>query len=67
MYLRFHTLRAHRKTSSANIGRRRSGAAVVELAVLLPLLVLCFVLAVDFARVFYFSLTLVGLSQAVMG
>jgi Flp pilus assembly protein TadG len=30
----------------------------VELAVLLPLLVLCFVLAADFARIFYFSLTL---------
>jgi Flp pilus assembly protein TadG len=39
-------------------GPRRRGAAVVELAVLLPLLALMFVIAVDFARVFYFSLTL---------
>jgi Flp pilus assembly protein TadG len=44
--------------------RRRSGAAVVELALLLPLLVLCFLLATDFARVFYFSLTLTNVARA---
>jgi Flp pilus assembly protein TadG len=38
-------------------GNRRRAAATVELAVLLPLLVFLFVIAVDFARVFYFSLT----------
>ena len=32
--------------------------AVVELAILLPLLVFLFVITVDFARVYYFSLTL---------
>jgi Flp pilus assembly protein TadG len=32
----------------------RSGVAAVELAVLLPLLVLLFVLAVDWSRVFYY-------------
>jgi Flp pilus assembly protein TadG len=33
----------------------RRAAAIVELAVLLPILVFLFVIAVDFARVFYFS------------
>jgi Flp pilus assembly protein TadG len=40
------------------------GAAVVELAILLPLLVFMFLLAVDFARVFYFSLTLTNCARA---
>jgi Flp pilus assembly protein TadG len=40
------------------IGRRRKGAAAVELAVLLPLLVLLFLIATDYSRVFYCSLTL---------
>jgi Flp pilus assembly protein TadG len=35
----------------------RSGAASVELAVLAPYLCLVFVLAVDYGRIFYFSLT----------
>jgi Flp pilus assembly protein TadG len=36
----------------------RRGAAVVELALLVPLLAFLFVIAVDFGRVYYFSLTL---------
>jgi Flp pilus assembly protein TadG len=44
--------------------RRRGGAVVVELAVLLPLLVLLFLVATDFARVFYFSLTLTNCARA---
>jgi Flp pilus assembly protein TadG len=36
----------------------RRGAAIVELAVLLPLLAFLFVIAVDFGRVFYYSLTI---------
>src|SRR5262245_51965203 len=36
--------------------RSRRGAAAVELAVLLPFLAFLFVIAVDWARVFYFSL-----------
>jgi Flp pilus assembly protein TadG len=40
------------------------GAAVVELAVLLPLLALLFVIAVDFSRAFYFSLTLQNCARA---
>jgi Flp pilus assembly protein TadG len=36
----------------------RTGAATVELAVLLPLLVFLFVITIDWARVFYYSLTL---------
>jgi Flp pilus assembly protein TadG len=43
---------------------RRSATAVVELAVLLPLLILLFLVAVDFARVFYFSLTLTNCARA---
>jgi Flp pilus assembly protein TadG len=35
----------------------RRGAAAVELALLLPLLCFLFVIAVDFARVFYFTIT----------
>jgi Flp pilus assembly protein TadG len=35
---------------------RRRAAATAELAVLLPLLAFLFVIAVDYARVFYFSL-----------
>lgn len=37
---------------------RRRGVAAVELAVLLPLLVFLFVIAVDFARIFYYSQTI---------
>src|SRR4051812_26621652 len=37
---------------------KRRGAAAVELAVLLPFVVFVFVIAVDFARVFYFSQTI---------
>ena len=43
---------------------RRSATAVVELAVLLPFLIMLFLVAVDFARVFYFSLTLTNCARA---
>jgi Flp pilus assembly protein TadG len=43
---------------------KRTGAAVVELAVLLPLLVMLFIVATDFARVFYFSVTLNNCARA---
>ena len=46
----------------ARQGRR--GVAVVELAVLLPLLVLLFIITIDFARVFYFSLSLKNCARA---
>jgi Flp pilus assembly protein TadG len=48
--------------SRRRAGRR--GVAVVELAVLLPLLVFLFVITVDFARVYYFSLTLQNCARA---
>ena len=38
--------------------RSRAGAATVELAVLLPVLCFLFVIAIDYARVFYYSLTM---------
>lgn len=44
--------------------RRFRGAAVVELAVLLPLLAFLFVISVDFARVYYFSVTLTNCARA---
>src|SRR5205809_577937 len=37
--------------------KRRAGAATVELALLLPFLCFLFVIAVDYARVFYFAVT----------
>jgi Flp pilus assembly protein TadG len=43
---------------------RHLGAAVVELACLLPLLMFLFLIATDFARVFYFSLTLTNCARA---
>jgi Flp pilus assembly protein TadG len=39
-------------------GRRRRAAALVELAVFLPLLIFIFLIAVDFARVFYYWVTI---------
>jgi Flp pilus assembly protein TadG len=44
--------------------RFRTGAAVVELAILAPLMVFLFVIAVDFARVYYFSLTLTNCARS---
>jgi Flp pilus assembly protein TadG len=44
--------------------RPRAGAAVVELAVLAPLLIFLFVISVDFARVYYFSLTLTNCARS---
>lgn len=43
---------------------RRHGAAVVELAVVLPLLAFFFLIGVDFSRVFYYSLTLQNCARA---
>jgi Flp pilus assembly protein TadG len=41
----------------------RRGTAAVELAVLLPFLAFLFVLGLDFARVFYFSITLANCAR----
>ena len=51
---------------SRRIARNRPvrGVAVVELAVLLPLLILLFMIAIDFARVYYFSLSLTNCARA---
>jgi Flp pilus assembly protein TadG len=54
---------SRRKNEPAARGRRR-GVAVVELACLLPLLVLLLLITIDFARVFYFSLTLTNCARA---
>lgn len=43
--------------------RPRSGTATLELAVVLPLLILLFVVGVDFARVYYFNLTLINAAE----
>jgi Flp pilus assembly protein TadG len=44
--------------------RRRRGAAIVELAILLPLLVFIFVAAVDFARVFYYDVIVINCARS---
>src|SRR5689334_6411385 len=41
----------------------RQGAAAVELALLLPLLAFLLVLTIDFARLFYFSLTVMNCAR----
>src|SRR5690349_9373587 len=41
----------------------RHGTAAVELAVLLPFLAFMFVIGLDFARVFYFSITLTNCAR----
>jgi Flp pilus assembly protein TadG len=43
--------------------RSRRGVAAVELAVLLPLLAFLFVIGTDFARIFYFHLTLTNCAR----
>jgi Flp pilus assembly protein TadG len=43
---------------SIQVKKRRRGAAAVELAVLLPLLMFLLVIAIDYGRIFYYSLTL---------
>jgi Flp pilus assembly protein TadG len=60
-----HLFKGLHEAAGLNTRRcQRRAAAVVELAVLLPLLMLLFVLAVDFARVFYVSLTLTNCARA---
>jgi Flp pilus assembly protein TadG len=41
----------------------RTGTAAVEFAVLLPLLCVLFVIAIDFARVFYFSIAVTNCAR----
>jgi len=54
-----------RRTRTRGTGQHaRHGVAVVELAVLIPLLVFMFVVTVDFARVYYFSLTIQNCARA---
>ncbi len=43
--------------------RRRSGVAATELAVVLPFICLLFVITIDFARIFYVSLTLASCAR----
>lgn len=44
--------------------KRRPGAAALELALLLPLLCFLFVIAVDYARVFYFTMTVTNCARS---
>ena len=46
------------------IRHSRPGVAAVELAVLLPLLCFLFVVAVDYARVFYFTMTVTNCARS---
>jgi Flp pilus assembly protein TadG len=45
-------------------GRSEGGAALVELAVSLPVVLLVFVITIDFARVFYLSIALTNAARA---
>ena len=56
--------RQRRIARRASGRHRRAAVAVVELAVLLPLLVLLFLITIDFARVFYFSVSLTNCARA---
>ncbi len=51
------------QSSGCRKPRARSGVAAAELAVLLPFLCLLFVGAVDFARVFYFYITVTNCAR----
>jgi len=55
-----------RKFVARRVGRNgpRRGVAVIELAVLLPLLILLFAIAIDFARIYYCSLSLTNCARA---
>jgi Flp pilus assembly protein TadG len=52
-----------RPPNRCNLGRARKGAAAVELAVLLPVLMLLFVITVDFARAFYYSISITNAAR----
>jgi Flp pilus assembly protein TadG len=43
---------------SASRGKSRRGTAAVELAVVLPFLAFVFIVAIDYCRIFYYSLTI---------
>jgi Flp pilus assembly protein TadG len=47
-----------------NRRQERRGVAAVELALLLPFLVFLFVLAVDYGRIFFFSVTITNCARA---
>ena len=63
-YRRGNYRQSPRRDDRRKVNSARLGAAVMELAVLLPLLALLFVIAVDFSRAFYFSLTLQNCARA---
>jgi Flp pilus assembly protein TadG len=45
------------------VRKSRSGVAALELALLLPLLCFLFVVAIDYARVFYFTMTVTNCAR----
>lgn len=50
-------------TSPGTRCKSRSGIACVELAILLPFLAFGFLVAVDFARIFYYSITIANCAR----
>lgn len=54
---------SHRPSSRRHRGGARRGAATVEMALLTPLLVFLGVIAVDFARIFYYSQTVANCAR----
>jgi Flp pilus assembly protein TadG len=57
-----HSCIHHRRISRGRDSRR--GAAVVELAILSPLLLFLFVLVLDFGRIFFYSQTVQNAARA---
>src|SRR5438128_12682713 len=51
------------RSSSAQSRNPRRGAAAAELAILLPFLATMFVIVLDFARVYYYGVTLEGCAR----
>jgi len=51
------------RTPSRN-DRRRHGAATVELAVVLPFMVLVLLIAIDYCRIFYYTITMENAARA---
>ena len=45
------------------IRAKRSGAAALELAILLPLLIFLFIIGIDYARVFYSTVTITNCAR----
>lgn len=53
----------HRKPAKRDLTKPRAGAAAVEMALLLPALIVVLVITVDWARLFYFNVTVTNCAR----